>query len=221
MSGKNNLFAIDFDAVLRVIAETNAGLVDRHTRLMEALDRMPEVLDGQQDIDRATRFAGQLQENTKQCRRARLSDTKPLSQLLKQVEQFFKVMEKQSDRAREQVVTRIGEAIRRRGDHADPEAHQDARQPDSPSPSAHMIINPTTGEVLGEATTARADGPASGDAVRMTWHVDGVSREDIDLEALRPYLTDAALLTAARHHLKHHGPHSLKGASYAEKAVLG
>jgi len=217
MSGKNNLFAIDFDAVLRVIAETNAGLVDRHTRLMEALDRMPEVLDGQQDIDRATRFAGQLQENAKQCRRARLSDTKPLSQLLKQVEQFFKVMEKRSERAREQVVNKIGEAIRRRADHADPEA----RQPDSPPPSAHMIINPTTGEVLGEATPARADDPATDHGVRMTWQVESVSRDEVDLEALRPYLTDTALLIAARHHLKHHGPHVLKGASYAEKPVLG
>jgi len=188
MSGKSNLFAIDFDAVLRVIAETNAGLVDRHARLMEAPERMPEVLD-----------------------------SPALSQLLKQVEQFFKVMEKQSDHARELVVTRIGEALRRRGDHGD----RDAPPSDAPPPSAPMIIDPGTGEVLGEASVPRADGTASGDAVRMVWHVEGVSREDVDLEALRPYLTDTALLNAARHHLKHHGPHSLKGASYAEKPVLG
>jgi hypothetical protein len=84
-----------------------------------------------------------------------------------------------------------------------------------------MIINPTTGEVLGEATPARADETAAGDGVRMTWQVESVSREAVDLEGLRPYLTDTALLNAARHHLKHHGPHSLKGASYAEKPVLG
>jgi hypothetical protein len=218
MSGKSNLFAIDFEAVLRVIAETNAGLVDRHARLMEALERMPDVLDGPEDIDRATRFAGQLQENTKRCRRARLSDTKPLTQLLKQVEQFFKVMEKQSDRAREQVLSKIGEALRRRGDHGD---QKDVPPSDAPPTSAHMIIDPATGEVLGEVSVPRADGTASGDAVRMIWHIEGVSREEVDLEALRPYLTDTALLNAARHHLKHHGPHSLKGASYAEKPVLG
>ena len=55
----------------------------------------------------------------------------------------------------------------------------------------------------------------------MAWHVDSVSRDEIDLEALRPYFSETALLNAARHHLKHHGPHSLKGVSYAEKAILG
>ena len=217
MSGKSNLFAIDFDAVLRVIADSNAGLVDRHSQLMKALERMPAVLDGQEDIDRATRFARQLQDNTKRCRGARLSDTKPLTHLLKQVEQFFKVMEKQSESARAHVVDKIGEAIRRHRSRRDDRAHQ----PDSAPHSVGMIIDPTTGEVFGEAAAARAEAPASSHAVRMAWHVDGVSREEIDLEALRPYLTEVALLNAARHHLKHHGPHALKGASYAEKAVLG
>jgi hypothetical protein len=53
----------------------------------------------------------------------------------------------------------------------------------------------------------------------MRWEVDGVDRAALDLEPLRFYLTDAALLAACRKHLEENGPHSLPGASYREVAV--
>ena len=44
------------------------------------------------------------------------------------------------------------------------------------------------------------------------------TKRTLDLEALRPFLTDAALRTAAKAHLKAHGPHLLRGAAYVEVA---
>lgn len=55
-------------------------------------------------------------------------------------------------------------------------------------------------------------------AIPTTWEVSAVDRATLDLEALRPFLADAALRAAARAHLAAHGPHALRGAAHAEVA---
>lgn len=215
MATKSNLFSIDIDAVLRAIAEANAGLVDRHNKLMAALSRVPPHLETDDDIERAKRFAEQLKDDASRCRAARLADTKPLNLLVKRVEAFFKTMEKQANAARDEVMTALSDAGRRRA------ALVRASAPPvslTPSPET-VMINRETGEVLAAATPPAAPRTAPAADIPLTWHVDAVDRATVDLEALRPFLTEAALLTAARAHLKANGPHTLPGATYVEKAA--
>ncbi len=54
----------------------------------------------------------------------------------------------------------------------------------------------------------------------MSWEVTSIEPETIDLEALREHLSEAVLLNAARKHLKASGPHTLRGATYKQVAVL-
>ncbi|MCU0242835.1 MAG: hypothetical protein MUF51_10480 [Vicinamibacteria bacterium] len=213
MMTKSNLFAIDIDAVLRAIAEANAGLVDRHKRLMDALRRVPPHLESDDDIERAKRFVEQLKDDASRCRAARLADTKPLNLLVKRVEAFFKTMEKEANAARDEVMAELSNAGRRRAAQA-----RGSPQHVAPTPET-VMINRETGEVLAAATPPAAPRTAPAAVITLTWHVDTVDRATVDLEALRPFLTEAALLTAARAHLKANGPHTLPGATYVEKAA--
>jgi hypothetical protein len=215
MTAKSNLFAIDTDAILRAIAEANAALVDRHNKLMGARDRVPPQLETDDEVERAKRFAEQLKDDANRCRAARLSDTKPLIQLVKKVESFFKAMEKQASAARDEVMAALSDVGRRRA--AEVRASSSPRL--QPSPAETVIIHRETGEVLGAMTAPAAPRPAPVAAITLIWHVEAVDRETVDLEALRPFLTDAALMTAARGHLKAGGPHTLRGATYVEKAA--
>jgi hypothetical protein len=213
MTAKSNLFAIDIDAVIRAIAEANAGLVDRHQRLMDALLRVPPHLETDDDIERAKRFVEQLEEDASRCRAARLADTQPLTLLVKRVEAFFKVMEKQANAARAEVMAALSDAGRRRAAlvHASCPPIRPTTTPET------VIMNSRTGEVLAAVTPPAP--PQSAAAIPLTWSIEAVDREKLDLEALRPFLTDAALLSAARAHLKANGPHSLPGVTYVEQAA--
>lgn len=213
MMGKSNLFAIDIEAVLRAIAEANSELVDRHNKLMDALHRMPPHLEYDDDIERAKRFAEQLKDDARRCRSARLADTKPLNMLVKRVEAFFKTMEKQANAARDEVMAALSEEGRRRAAQV-----RGSPQHIPPTPET-VMINRETGEVLAALTPPAVPRAAPAAAIPLTWHIDTVDRATVDLEALRPFLTDAALLTAARAHLKANGPHTLPGATYVEKAA--
>ncbi|WP_420869090.1 hypothetical protein [Cereibacter azotoformans] len=67
-------------------------------------------------------------------------------------------------------------------------------------------------------TAPEAAVPAA--AVAMTWEVEAVDRETVDLEALRPYLSERVILSAARKHLETRGPHTLCGVIYRQVAKI-
>jgi len=213
MAGRNNVFAIDFDAVVQTINDSNESLVKRHEDLMAARDRIPAALHANDEVAKAKRFAEQLNEHASLCRSTRLSDTKPLRELVKHVEGFFKNMENDTKVAQEKVLEVLGEK---------------ARETYPPSQSGSdwnrdgesFLVDNTTGEVLGSTYPTQSGHPAGAEAIRMSWEIEDIDREAMDLEALREHLTDAALMNAARKHLKSNGPHTLRGATYRQVAVL-
>ncbi|MCW1918338.1 hypothetical protein NX862_06210 [Rhodobacter sp. KR11] len=210
---KSNIFAIDIDAAERSVAEANAELVQRHTLLLEAFDRIPTTLETAENIERAKRFARQLNESAQNCRRIRLADTKPIRDLLRRVDDFFKKMEKQATDAQNFVL----EALSREGRLQAEASRLDQTAAVASSPVVSLIVQPETGEILGTAQRRAVDNAA---AVQLQWAVDRIDRAEIELEALRPYLTDAALLHAVKAHLKANGPNALTGATYVQQATM-
>jgi len=57
MAGRNNIFAIDFDAVVQTIRDANDNLANRHQELMAARDRMPATLHTNDEVAKAKKFA--------------------------------------------------------------------------------------------------------------------------------------------------------------------
>ncbi len=77
MAGRNNIFAIDFDAVVQTTRDANDNLANRHRELMAARDRMPATLHTNDEVANVEKFAENLKKHASVCRATRLSDTKP------------------------------------------------------------------------------------------------------------------------------------------------
>ena len=213
----SNLFAFDFDAALRIVGDANAALAARVRRVLDARGRMPAVLLGDDDVGRARRYAELLGQVREECRQARLADTRPLRAFVSRVEGFFKAMEADLAEARAEAVARLTAAARRQARRGAPAVIGPV--PASASPPAPVIHDALSGEVVATARPALSRDVAPATAIPTTWVVASLDRDALDLEALRPFLTEAALLHAARAHLKAHGPGRLPGAHFARRAL--
>jgi hypothetical protein len=216
MAPQNNIFAIDVDAVLRAVQDANSSLAERHRGLMNALHRAPKTIGTEDDINRVRRFATQLKDLQAELRETRLSDTASIKELLKRLESYFKAMENEASWAYKALVSEISEVVQEQL----LEASRTIALVEPTASEVPMVTSQTTGEVFGTIAPVR---PQTGDhqeAISMTWKVSGVDRECIDLEALRPFITENALQIAARHHLRLNGPNSLKGVTYIQEANL-
>jgi hypothetical protein len=221
MKNTSNLFAIDFDALVNAIQEANAPLAKRCQDLIDAGDRFPSDLSNDDQVGRAHKFARLLDMQIKECSKARLNDTKPFKDVTKKIESFFRTFEDRLKSVQGRVLDALSRvALRARADnqrstvtYSDVDA--DAESAESPSTKT-TIVNTQTGQVYASVLPSER----TADVIPTVWKIDSISRLDIDLEALRPYLTTHALLQAANKHLSVHGPHSLRGAAYSLRARI-
>lgn len=202
----SNLFAIDYDAIETTLAEANAPLLKRRADLLAAFSRAPDPLVGDEDVSRVRRFAGQLDDAIRETRRARLADGRPFRDASATVKKFFDEIEKPLKEALQAILKRLTDA-----------AHRSRPKPADPTPIA--VGMDLTGKTI--ATAESSQGMRSTmpqEQIRLIWSITGFNRRALDLEALRAYLTDAAILAACRKHLADHGPQKLAGVVYREVA---
>ena len=201
----SNLFAIDHDALRAVLADANRRLVGRKDELCSALPRVPEVLLVLDQIARAKVFAKQLQDAICELRSSRLSDGRPFREATATVTAFFRQIDEPLQAAVEIIGERLTEA-----------ALRDRNNQAGPDRSVSVGVDMSGNEVVASKPVASL---GSGDtAIDLDWEVDGLQRKDLDLEALRPFFTDACLMTACRKHLAARGPQSLIGVTYRQSA---
>ena len=77
---------------------------------------------------------------------------------------------------------------------------RDPEQDQETTVNETIITNPQTGEVYGIASSRISQFMADEDLIPLTWRVSQVYRGDVDLEALRPFISETAVLNAARAH---------------------
>ncbi len=204
----SNLFAIDYDAISATLADANAPLLRRRDDLLAASARVPEQLDTDEDVDRARRFAGQLDETIREARKARLSDGRPFRDASATVKSFFDEIDKPLQNASRTILKRLTDAAHRV----------------RPTPGETPVQAPPAAigiDISGEAIVTTAPQPSPHPLhpeIKLAWSIEDFDRATLDLEALRDYLTEAAILAACRKHLADHGPQKLSGAVYREVA---
>lgn len=209
--GDSNLFAIDHDAIRATLADANGRLLGRRDDLLTAFSRVPELLATEEDVDRARRFAGQLDQSIRNARQARLSDGRPFRDAVDSVKDFFGEIEKPLQAALRVILKRLTDAAQRgRPKQSDPPV---------PAPSTPVGID-TSGETIITAAPNQPPRSAGIDGeIRLAWSIEGFDIATLDLEALRNYLTKASILAACRKHLADHGPRKLSGVAYREVAL--
>ncbi|MCW5714474.1 MAG: hypothetical protein KIT43_08200 [Bauldia sp.] len=221
-----NLFAIDQASIESTLAEANGALISGRDKLLRAFRTIPESLDTIEDIDKAKAFTKDLDDLLSEAKKARLSDGKPFTEAGKTVKDFFARIEGPLKATMDEILHRVTQAALRQQRMAAEEARRAAaaeaaarrgadvlplRPPAAPEPVA--LVRGQSGASVITKVEPSANIP-------LVWIVEAFDRDAIDLEALRPYLTDAAILAACKKHLDAHGPNKLAGVTYDQEAEV-
>lgn len=215
---------------------TPAGLeapaLTRARALVAAGARLPSALRDDMSLHRATRFARQLDNAGVELRRARLTATRPLRIALKAASAVFSPLEAELRTLR----ARTGDML----DAALAEGRLEVSEPPGPtSAPATQSRDPLLEEVTPAALPAGRGHTAPGTAAQVQaspspataarsggrpavaagWAVAEIDRAAVDLEALRPYLTDHALRQAIERQLRAEGPHRLAGVRHRLRSL--
>lgn len=197
-----NIFLVDIESIRQILKEANAPLAKRSDELVAALDRVPTALKTDDEVRRAINYSRMLKNQIRECREARLSDQKSFKEAVKTVEEYFADFENPLKRAFEKVTKIVAKS-------------QAANWPSSSaSASSVPVVKSDSG------LTVAASASNSSEAVPLEWAVVAIDRQRVELEALRPYLTEYVLKQAATRHLAEHGPNKLAGVTYEQRAAL-
>jgi hypothetical protein len=214
-----NLFALDQASIESTLAEANGHLLKERDDLLHAFERLPDSLDTLAQIETTQTFARKLEGLLAESKQARLSDGKPFSEATKVVKDFFARIEGPLKAVLQEIIDRVTNAALRQRRLDDGTARLDLENTsDEEPPSDHQPLSPAIRGRDGAAVIAIAD--ASPTQISMEWIVADFDRHVLDLEELRPFLTDSALTVACRKHLEANGPHRLKGVRYKQVALV-
>jgi hypothetical protein len=206
-----NLFAIDHAAIESTLNEANQALLKDRDKLLRAFESLPATLDTVEEIEKSQQFARDVEQALSEAKKARLADGRPFSDASKIVKDFFLRIEGPLKATLDELQERVTRAALNR-QREDITTSLDDEDEDVEEPTS--VIRSRTGA---PAIALASDKPAK---LSLEWVVEGFDRDRLDLEKLRPYLTDSALLAACRKHLEVNGPHKLPGASYEQVAQL-
>lgn len=193
----SNLFSIDPDAILEILQSANSTLKSRASVWIDGLRekiRDPGSLSTTeiQDLAKKTK---ELQLDVKS---ARLSDGSSFRDAVKLVENFHKPLEIQLSKATDHLSKVLRDKVI-------------ASRPVAPPQISRSPVTITSEGVIVVTSAPAKDFLPD---LPLDWSVTSVDRANVDLEALRAYFTDNALLTAARGHLRATGQTDLPGVSY-------
>lgn len=208
LRGKN-LFAIDNAAIESTLSEANQTLLKERDKLLRAFEALPDALLSSDDIETAQDFARSVEDALSETKKARLADGRPFADASKIVKDFFQRIEGPLKATLDELQVRVTRAAL-------------SRQFEGASPAVSDEASDEPTSVIKSRAGAPAIAVVEGRSAPLTleWVVEGVDRERLDLEKLRPFITDNALLIACQKHLEANGPHKLRGASYTQVAVL-
>jgi hypothetical protein len=202
-------FNVDHSDIRRQLANANALLTNRCDELLSAVDRAPDPIETLEDLQKALQFARQLGNAGEQIRQVRLSDGRPFSDGTKTVKIFFDEWERPLRGAKKKISQLTAEATTRLS----------SNQINSPFPTdAGTISKPIHSDR--SQSIDNGDSQRPNYELRLAWAVESFDRNKINLESLRPYLSDEVILTACKKHLRVNGPNKIQGVTYKEVAQL-
>ena len=140
--------------------------------------------------------------------------------LLAPVKAFFEQVENPLKSALDAMMEKLTAAARRKQAQAEtlPGRSGPGEAGEAGEAEADVVGIDVSGNPVVTSESVQPQRPEPGPEIRLVWSVERFERSQLDLEALRPYLTDHAIMMACQKHLAEHGPHTLAGAFYCETA---
>lgn len=206
----SNLFSISHETVRANLSDAHASLFMRRDAINAKLAIVPKLLETDEEIEGAQAVVDELEKIIKDAKAARLADGKPFRDASKTVQTFFDEIEKPLKNELQKLLDRFTETYL-------------SRQPNTPEDlalSGSSVGIDVSGKPIVTVSASPPHSSVLGEKLAVVWEVDSIDRAALDLEKLRSYLTDAALLTACGKHLDEHGPNKIAGVAYHKVAQL-
>jgi hypothetical protein len=205
----SNLFSIDYESITSILEDSNKNLMSQCDELLKDYSQLPKTLSEKSQTDEAISFAQKLRDIAKEVRTARLADGKPFRDAVGRVKSFFDQLEKPLKEALDDITERLTSS-----------AHSQILETDmTPSPESETLGVDYEGRPVVSGT--RPDSNAASfqtGTIELEWSIESFDRSNLDLEQLRGYLTDNAIMAACRKHLADHGANKIAGIRYREVA---
>lgn len=192
------------------LTQRDKALLDRIAALLEAMKRAPKKVASKEEAEKMSDFRSQIAAAIKAADGLREIDKKAFEEPAKAVHGFWKRRIDDLTDANGKtglVLTAYLTEERRKAVEAARKAAERAVKKDLPPPAPAPAPKPLRGD----------GGSQSG--LRNVWTFRDLDRSAIDLEALRPYLADAAIEAAVRAAIAD-GVRILDGVVIYEKAVI-
>lgn len=225
------------DSIGANLAEANAALLRQQAQLLAKLAKAPKAVTGEAAAKAAGALIREIRDLDGQIEAARVEQKEPYLSGGRAVDGFFGALKKPLAAGAERlnrVITlwqdRVEEAKRaeaeRKWAEEQREAERLAKLAKARSATEDTKLMAAEAALNAEEAQAEAELPAAdlvrvrdedGTITRKTeWVCDGIDRDALDLEALRPYFTEDSLLKAVRAAIRAE-IHELAGATIVER----
>ena len=224
----SNLFKIDFDAIETVLADANARLLERSDELVASASRLPEYINGKDDVDDIKEAVQNIRAQIKEVSQARLSDGRPFSEAPKLVKNWFKATESKLKKIESILSDRLSDYASLHALEVERTRHKNEQEKNNFN-NANECEEVTVGTtVSGDPVVSvnNNDLPMGSDEigslpdvpdVPLNWEVKSFDKSIVPLETLRQYFSDHSIRQALNKHLKDNGPNQLVGVEYIQK----
>lgn len=225
------------DSIGANLAEANAALLRQQAQLLAKLAKAPKAVTGEAAAKAAGALIREIRDLDGQIEAARVEQKEPYLSGGRAVDGFFKELAKPLDAG----ATRLNRAITAWQDKIEAERRAEAERvaAEQAAEAARLAklakrrdateeteLQAAEAQLNAEEAQAEAELPAAdlvrvrdedGTITRKTeWVCDGIDRDQLDLEALRPYFTEDSLLKAVRAAIRAE-IHELAGATIVER----
>ena len=217
--GRNsNLFYIDLTKIEPTLEDANQPLIEACEKLLGNVDLLPKEIASNDDAEQVREFLKDLRKQIKLVASNRLSDGRSFADAHEVVKKWFSKIEERlkiADKLLSENLStyasdafKVAEEIRQRNL---------VRREEANVAEQDVIGSTLTGETLvtinkstENASSNQEEEPETPD-VELVWRVASYDRQELDLEMLRPYLTDFALRNAINSYLKENDHKTLAG----------
>jgi len=203
-SNSNRLIGLNFDQILDEIRDANTDLLSQVTEALEASQKkLEEEINSKFGAENLRNFLEQIKKLQKELQTARLNDGRPFTDAAKKIKTFFEEYEnklKSLDRSLTNKLSSYMLSLEEK------EKAVDQGNPQIEDGSEDL-------EYKEEASNQPIELPG----ITLQWFVESFDVNELDLESLRNYFTDAAIRNALKSHLQMHGPNLLRGVKYTRQ----
>jgi len=229
----------DVDLICAGLAERNTDVLARKNQLLEGAGRMPETVNDEETSTKVADFVKQLNAARKAVDDARKREKQPYLDGGKAVDGFFKDATQALDDAKAKASALLNDFMRRKAEEErrrrDEEARKAREEAERQRQEAQKAADDEAAKQRAQEAAQRAEQAeqqAGADtasvakarsahgttaSLRRQWTFDDLDPAQIDLEALRPHLSQDALAKALRAFIKA-GGREIKGARIYEDA---